>query len=161
MIYTFADSLKYVKIVEKGDTNTNDWKTTTKYKIKQGSNFIWREIDPYIYYQFIVMPKIEQEGVYVADGNSPSYQRTWGYSWREYLWFDPDTSRSYRPVNISGYKVVDASGRYDSLKVDTIPRLGEIMQMPEYLWNEAKTIYFFNREFKPTDDAMNVLGNWC
>ena len=20
---------------------------------------------------------------------------------------------------------------------------------------------FFNREFKPTDDAMNVLGNWC
>ncbi|MGI6292756.1 MAG: T9SS type A sorting domain-containing protein [Bacteroidales bacterium] len=161
MIYTFADSLKYVEIVEKGDTNTNDWKTTTKYKIKQGSNFIWREIDPYIYYQFIVMPKIEQEGVYVADGNSPAYQRTWGYSWREYLWFDPDTNRSYRPVNISGYKVVDASGKYDSLKVDTIPRLGEIMQMPEYLWNEAKTIYFFNREFKPTDDAMNVLGNWC
>ncbi len=161
MIYTFSDSLKYVELVEKGDTNTNDWTTTTKYKIKQGNNYIWREIDPYIYYQFIVMPKIEVEGVYVADGNSPAYQRTWGYGWREYLWFDPDTNYSYRPVNISGYKIVNASGKYDSLRVDTIPRLGEIMQMPEYLWSEVKTYYLFNREYKPTDDAMNILGNWC
>lgn len=161
MIYAFADSLKYVRLVEKGDTNTNDWKTTTEYKIKQGSTFIWREINPYYYYQFIVMPKIEQEGLYVTDNVSSTGQRTWGYGWREYLWYDPDTTYSYRPVNISGYKIVDASGNYDTITIDTIPRLGEIMQMPDYLWNESMTIYLFNRDFKATDDAMNVLGNWC
>lgn len=161
MIYTYADSLKYVRLVEIGDTNTNDWKTTTTYKIKKGSNYTWREIDPYYYYQFIVMPKLEQEGVYVADNTSSVGQRTWGYGWREYLWSDPDTTHSYRPVNISGYKVVDAAGNKDSIIIDTIPRLGELMQMPEYLWNESMTIYLFNRDFKPTDDALNILGNWC
>ncbi len=161
LIYTIADSLKYVRLIEKGDTNTNDWKTTTEYKIKKGGSYEWREIDPYYYYQFIVMPKIEQEGLYVTDNTSSVGQRTWGYGWREYLWFDPDSSRSYQPVNISGYKIVDASGRYDSLIIDTIPRLGEIMQMPEYLWDEVKTLYMFNREFKPNNHALDVLGNWC
>lgn len=161
LIYTTADSLKYVRLVEKGDTNTNNWETTTEYKIKKGSTYIWREIDPYYYYQFIVMPKLQQEGVYVTDNTSSTTQRTWGYGWREYLWFDPDSTHSYKPVHISGYKVVDAQGHYDTLTVDSIPRLGEIMQTPDYLWNESMTIYFFNRDFKTTDDAMNVLGNWC
>jgi len=161
LIYTTADSLKYVRLVEKGDTNTGNWKTTTEYKIKKGSNFIWREIDPYYYYQFIVMPKLEQEGVYITDNISSTTQRTWGYGWREYLWFDPDSTHSYKPVHISGYKVVDAQGHYDTLTIDSVPRLGDIMQMPEYLWDESMTIYFFNRDFKATDDAMNVLGNWC
>ncbi|MDD2621772.1 MAG: T9SS type A sorting domain-containing protein [Bacteroidales bacterium] len=161
-IYSFADSLKYVRLVEKGDTNTNHWQTTTEYKIKTGTNtFIWREIDPYYYYQFIVMPKLEQEGLYVADDVSSVGQRTWGYSWREYLWFDPDTNYSYRPVNIASYKVIDDKGNKDSIRIDTIPRLGEIMQMPEYLWDQQMTIYFFNRDFDSTHDAMNVLGNWC
>ena len=47
MIYLHADSLKYVRLKEYGDTNTNDWYTTTEYKIKQGSNSIWREVDRY------------------------------------------------------------------------------------------------------------------
>lgn len=162
LIYTYADSLKYVRLVEKGDTNTNDWKTTTEYKIKTGSStFIWREIDPYYYYQFIVMPKLEQEGLYVTDNASSVGQRTWGYGWREYLWFDPDTTHSYRPVNISGYKEVDAKGNKGTITIDTIPRLGEIMQMPEYLWNQQMTIYLFNRDFDSAQSALDVLGNWC
>lgn len=161
LIYTHADSLKYVRLVEHGDTAKGDWYTTTEYKIRQNGDYIWREVDRYYYYMFIVMPKIEQEGVYVKDNTASTGQRTWGYGWREYLWSDPDSARSYRPVNISGYKQVDANGKYDTLRVDSIPRLGEIMQMPEYLWDEQTGIWFFLRNFKSSDHALNVLGNWC
>lgn len=161
LIYTHADSLKYVRLVEHGDTASGDWYTTTEYKIRQNGQYIWREIDRYYYYMFIVMPKIEQEGVYVTDKASSTGQRTWGYGWREYLWSDPDSTHSYRPVGISGYKVVSSSGTYDTLKVDSVPRFGEIMQMPEYLWDEQTGIWFFLRDFKASDHALNVLGNWC
>lgn len=161
LIYTHADSLKYVRLVEHGDTANGDWYTTTEYKIRRSGTYVWQEIDRYYYYMFIVMPKIEQEGVYVKDNTASTGQRTWGYGWREYLWSDPDSARSYRPVNISGYKQVDANGKYDTLRVDSIPRLGEIMQMPEYLWDEQTGIWFFLRNFKSTDHALNVLGNWC
>ena len=161
LIYVHADSLKYVRLVEHGDTNTGNWYTTTEYRIKRSGSYIWREVDRYYYYMFIVMPKIEQEGVYVKDNTSSVGQRTWGYGWREYLWSDPDTLHSYRPVGISGYKLVDAQGNKDTLRVDSIPRLGEIMQMPEYLWDETPRIWLFLREMKSTDHALNILGNWC
>ena len=161
LIYIHADSLKYVRLVEKGDTATGDWRTTTEYKIRSNGSYIWREVDPYYYYMFIVMPKIEQEGVYVTDNPSSTGQRTWGYGWREYLWSDPDSTYSYRPVGISGYKVVNSAGQYDTLRVDSVPRFGEIMQMPEYLWDEQTGIWLFLRDFKSSDHALNVLGNWC
>ncbi|MBO4580999.1 MAG: T9SS type A sorting domain-containing protein [Bacteroidales bacterium] len=170
MIYLIADSLKYVRLVESGDTASGDWYTTTEYCIKQGSNYIWRSIDKYYYYEFIVMPKIEQEGVYVTDNlTSITSQRTWGYFWRDYLWNNysqavntADTAdRSYNNVNTWGYKVVDASGKYDTIRIDTIPRLGQLMQMPTYLWNENPSIYFFNRNFSASQSALDVLGNWA
>lgn len=161
LIYTHADSLKYVRLVEHGDTAKGDWYTTTEYKIKKNGSFIWREIDRYYYYMFIVMPKIEQEGVYVKDKASSTGQRTWDYGWREYLWSDPDSAHSYRPVGIKGYKIVDDKGNYDTLRVDSVPRLGELMQMPEYLWDERTGIWFFLRDFDSTDHALDILGNWC
>ena len=161
LIYTHADSLKYVRLVEHGDTATGDWYTTTEYKIRKNGADTWREVDRYYYYMFIVMPKIEQEGVYVTDNTVSTGQRTWGYGWREYLWSDPDSAYSYRPVNIWGYKEVSSSGAKDTLRVDSIPRLGEIMQMPEYLWDEQTGIWFFLRKFKSSDHALDVLGNWC
>ena len=170
LIYRHADSLHYVRLVESGDTNSGDWHTTTEYRIKQGSNYIWRPIDRYYYYQFIVMPKLEQEGLYVTDNlTSITQQRTWGYFWRDYLWNDyaqavnpsDNADRSYKNVNMCGYVAINSSGARDTVCIDTIPRLGEIMQMPEYLWNESPTIYFFNRNFTATQGALDVLGNWC
>ena len=151
MIYAFADSLKYVRLVETGDTNSGNWETTTEYRIKQGSNYIWRKIDKYYYYMFIVMPKIEQEGLYVTDNAGSTGQRTWGYGWREYLWFNPDPSHDYTIVNCTT----------SIATIDTIPRLGAIMQMPDYLWDESMTYFTFNRPFASGQHAMNVLGNWC
>ncbi len=170
LIYSSADSLKYVRLVESGDTASGDWSTTTEYRIKQGSSYIWRAVDKYYYYEFIVMPKLEQEGVYVTDNNtSITAQRTWGYMWRDYLWNNyaqavntADTAdRSYNKVNTWGYKVVNSAGAYDTIRIDTIARLGELMQMPEYLWNENPTIYLFNRSFSASQSALDVLGNWA
>lgn len=170
MIYSHADSLKYVNIVEYGDTTSGDWHTTTSYKIKQGSSYIWREVDRYYYYQFIVMPKVEQEYVAITDNlTSITGYRTWGYFWRDYLWNNysqaintSDTEdRSYDQVNTWGYVAINSAGDRDTVRIDSIPRLGEIMQMPEYLWNESHTMYFFNRDFSATQGALDVLGNWA
>ncbi len=169
-IYTYADSLKYVQLVEYGDTTSGNWYTTTKYRIKQGGNYIWREADKHYYYEYIVMPKIEQEPLAITDNlTSISGYRTWGYFWRDYFWNDyqnavntSDTAyRGYGQVNTWGYKIVDAAGNYDTIRIDSIPRLGELMQMPEYLWSENTSIYLFNRPFSASQDALNVLGNWA
>lgn len=170
MIYNHADSLQYVNLVEYGDTTTGDWFTTTTYRIKQGSNYIWREIDKSYYYNYIVMPKVQQEYVAVADNlSSITGYRTWGYFWRDYLWNDysnavntSDTEdRSYHNVDTWGYVAINSSGERDTVRIDTIPRLGKIMQMPTYLWNESPTVYFFNRNFAANQSALDVLGNWA
>jgi hypothetical protein len=149
MIYAYADSLKYVRLVEEGNVNSDDWSTTAEYKIKQKDEYIWRKIDKYYYYMFIVMPKLQQEGVFVTDNTSSTDQRTWGYGWRDYLWNNP--SPIYTNVN----RVTSVA------TIKTIPRLGTIMQQPDYLWDENCTWFPFNREFKTTDHAMNILGNWA
>lgn len=160
MIYLHADSLKYVRLKEYGDTNTNDWYTTTEYKIKQGSNYIWREVDRYYYYMFIVMPKLYDEALVVRDITSYTEQRTWGYFWRDFLWNNPSATHNYQNVNMCGYPMLQ-SGVRDSVCIDTIHRLGDLMQMPEYLWDERPTAWFFNRNYSSTQSALDVLGNWC
>ncbi|MBR4803489.1 MAG: hypothetical protein IK032_02475, partial [Bacteroidales bacterium] len=161
MIYLHADSLKYVRLKEYGDTNTNDWYTTTEYKIKQGSNYIWREVDRYYYYMFIVMPKLYDEALVVRDITSYTEQRTWGYFWRDFLWNNPSSSNNYKNVYMCGYPAINSGGTRDSVCIDTIQRLGELMQMPEYLWDETPRILFFNRNFAASQSALDVLGNWC
>ena len=161
LIYTHADSLKYVRIKEYGDTNTGDWYTTTEYKIKQGSNYIWREVDRYYYYMFIVMPKLYDEVLMVRDITSYTDQRTWGYFWRDFLWNNPSSAHNYKNVNMCGYPAINSSGTRDSICIDTIHRLGQLMQMPEYLWDETPRIWFFNRNYSASQSALDVLGNWC
>ena len=161
LIYAHADSLKYVRIKEYGDTNTNNWYTTTEYKIKQGSNYIWREVDRYYYYMFIVMPKLYDEALVVRDITSYTDQRTWGYFWRDFLWNNPDTTHNYKNVNMCGYPAINSSGARDSVCIDTIHRLGQLMQMPEYLWDEYEGTWLFNRGYSSSQSALNVLGNWC
>ena len=160
MIYAHADSLKYVRLKEYGDTNTDDWYTTTEYKIKQGSNYIWREVDRY-YYMFIEMPKLYDEALVVRDITSYTDQRTWGYFWRDFLWNNPSSAHNYQNVYMCGYPAINSGGTRDSVCIDTIHRLGQLMQMPEYLWDENTSTWLFNRGYSSTQSALNVLGNWC
>ena len=161
MIYATADSLKYVRLKEYGDTNSGNWHTTTEYKIKQGSSYIWREVDRYYYYMFIVMPKLYDEALEVRDITSYTEQRTWGYFWRDFLWNNPSSSHNYKNVNMCGYPAINQAGTRDSICIDTIHRLGQLMQMPEYLWDETPRTWFFNRNYNESQSALDVLGNWC
>jgi len=154
LIYAVDDSLKYVEIVEHGTYANRDYYTTTKYKVKSGTNTVYYELPRDIYYWYIVHPRLHEEGVYEKDNTGSSQQRTWGYFWREYLWFNPDSTHNYKNVN----KTTSIG------TVSTIPRLGETMQIPEYLWDRntgTNAYWLFNRTPVATDHALNRLGWWA
>ncbi|MFH1052311.1 MAG: T9SS type A sorting domain-containing protein [bacterium] len=153
-IYNVDDSLHYVDLVEYGSIAGKDFYTTTKYRIYDpvSRDTIWNEIPKEIYYWYIVHPKLDQEGVYVSDNNNDnSGQRTYGYSWRDFIWNNPDPAHNYMPVNITTSKGSVAS----------IPRFGELIQTPRFLWNRTETYLPFGREFLNGNSALDIIGNWC
>jgi hypothetical protein len=152
-IYQIADSLQYVKLVEHGTFLNKDYYTTTSYRIYDSTknDTIWSEIPKEYYYWYIVHPKLAQEGVYVIDNEQSISQRTYNYSWREFIWFNPDSLHDYSNVNITTNKGT----------VTTIPRFGELMKTPKILWDRKKTTYRFSREMEPENSALDLIGNWC
>ncbi|MGI6369800.1 MAG: T9SS type A sorting domain-containing protein [Ignavibacteria bacterium] len=153
-IYTVVDSLKYVRIKEHGSYESGDYYTTTEYrhKVNKNSQAIWTEIPYDIYYWYVVHPQIHQELLQYKDNPSYTTQRTWGYSWRNFYWSNPDANHDYTPVN-QKTKVGE---------VKEIPRLGDLMQKPEILFDRDYNLLLFNRPFnEKVNTALNVLGNWC
>ncbi|MFC2114508.1 T9SS type A sorting domain-containing protein, partial [Bacteroidota bacterium] len=152
-IYDVVDSLKYVRLVEHGTFASGDYYTTAEYRIKDGTSgdTIWSEIPKEIYYWYLVMPKIDREGVYKQDQTSSTQFRTYGYFWRNFIWYNPDPNHDYTQVNIT-----TAKG-----SVDTIQRFGALMQQPEVLWNRVQTYLPFGRTFDASDHALDMLGNWA
>ncbi|HPD66258.1 MAG TPA: T9SS type A sorting domain-containing protein [Bacteroidia bacterium] len=150
-LYKCADSLQYVKIVEHGSFSSRDYYTTTKYRIKSGNDTIWYEIPRDIYYWYVVMPKLDREGVYEQDLTSSTQFRTYGYFWRQYLWNNPVKTFDYTKVNITTPKG----------SIDTIQRFGDLIKMPKVLWDRNQTYFPFKRSFDPTDHALDVIGNWA
>jgi len=154
MIYRYADSLNYVKLVEFGNFAQGMYGTTTKYRIYDPAqkDTIWTEIPSDIYYWYIVHPKMDQEGVYVKDnGNDASGQRTYDYAWRQFIWSNPDPNHDYSNVNITTSKG----------SVTSIPRFGDIIKQATILWDRNKTYLPFNRPFAGTVSALDIIGNWC
>ncbi len=153
-IYMVADSLNYVKLVEHGSYAQRDYYTTTTYRIYDSvtQDTIWSEIPRDYYYWYIVHPKLDQEGVYVTDnGSDNSGQRTYGYSWRDFLWNNPDPTHDYQQVNITTSKGT----------VGTIQRFGDLMKQPTVLWDRRENYLPFNRAFTPGQTALDMLGNWA
>ena len=152
-IYMVADSLHYVRLVEHGSYENRDYYTTTEYRIhdRATQDTIWSEIPRDYYYWYIVHPKMDQEGVYVVDNTSSSGQRTYGYSWREFIWSNPDPMHDYQPVNITTSKGTVAS----------IRRFGELMKHPRVLWKREATYLPFHRDYAPGQSALDMLGNWA
>lgn len=150
-LYKSADSLQYVKLVEYGSFESKDYYTTTKYRIKSGNDTIWYEIPRDIYYWYVVMPKIDREGVYEQDLISSTQFRTYGYFWRQYLWNNPSQDYDYTKVNITTLKG----------SIDTIQRLGALLKIPKVLWDRNQTYFPFKRSFDPGDHALDVIGNWA
>lgn len=154
MIYRYADSLKYVKLLEVRDVVTNDYYTTTSYRIYDPikKDTVWSEIPKEYYYWYIVNPKMDQEGVYVKDNsNDGTGQRTYGFAWRDFIWNNPDPLHNYTNVNKTTSKG----------SVITIPRFGELIKSAEILWDRNQTYYTFNRPFTNSKMALDIIGNWC
>ena len=168
-IYDMVDSLKYVRLKEYGTFAAGDYYTTTEYRVKNGpsGDTIWSEIPSDIYYWHVVHPKIDREAL--ASKHSSSDQ-TYGYFYKEYIWYNPDPDHDYRHVDTT-MVYVDAYKQYmpgiykgDSAhkhRFLTLQRFGELMQKPEILWNRHQTYYDFLRDYKDSDHALNVLGNWA
>ena len=152
-IYNIDDSLKYVDLVEYGDFESGDYYTTTKYMVRTGVDGPqeWVEAPKEIYYWYVVHPKIRQEGIYVTDDTGNEQQRTYDYSWRDYIWYNPNPGYDYRHVNKSTSKG----------SIDSIARFADRIMKAEILWDRMKTYYPFNREYGADDNALNIIGNWC
>ncbi len=153
-IYKIDSLLQYVDLVEYNEGKAAEQYTTAKYKIfDPGVNdTIWSEIPKEIYYFYVVMPKLDQEGVFVKDnGDDASGQRTYGYDWRTFIWNNPDPSHDYTQVNKTTSKG----------SVITIPVFKDLISKAKILWDRNRTYYTFNRPFKDSDHAMDVIGNWC
>ncbi|MDQ1266688.1 MAG: type sorting protein, partial [Bacteroidota bacterium] len=150
-IYRVADSVQYMKLIEYGAMAARDYYTSAKYRILNGTDSIWVEVPREIYYWYVVHPKMDQEGYYIKDNLNDNTQRTYGMSWREYLWNNSEPARDYTKVNITTSKG----------SIDTIPRFGELMKKPKVLWNRVRSYYSFLRPFKDSDDALNTIGNWA
>ncbi|MEA3496356.1 MAG: T9SS type A sorting domain-containing protein, partial [Bacteroidota bacterium] len=151
-IYDIVDSLKYVRLKEYGSFSTGDYYTTTEYRIViNPGDTVWKEIPKDIYYWYVVHPKLHDEGVYQKSNNSSTQQKTYGYFWRNYIWNNPNKNYDYTFVNKTGPQGT----------INTIQRFGEIIQKPEVLWERNETYYIFNRQYKNSDNALNVIGNWA
>lgn len=150
-IYQVDSVLQYVDLVEfEGNENI----TTAKYRIYDpGTNdTIWSMIPQEIYYFYVVLPKLDQEGVYVKDnGDDASGQRTYGYDWRTFIWNNPDPAHDYTLVNKSTSKGT----------ISTIPVFKDLITKAKILWDRNRTYFTFNRPFKDSDHALDIIGNWC
>lgn len=145
LIYEIEPQLQYVRLKEYSGY------TTTEYKIKKGTGYVWKEIPRDIYYWYVVMPKLYQEGLWSEDNVNDAQQRTYGYFWKDYIWNNPDPTHDYTNVNI----------KTQVGEIKTILKFQDMMTNAEYLWDEVKTYKLFGREIADTDGALDMLCNWA
>ncbi|MGB9561577.1 MAG: transglutaminase domain-containing protein, partial [bacterium] len=141
-IYEIAPYLQYVQLIDHGSyPEEPNYYTTVRYRIIDGGDTIWTDEYPKeIYYWFIVHPKLSDEKVKMNDSDGDTRQRTYGYFWREYLLYNPSSTRPYTTD--------------DSLV------LANVLQLPTYLWTRSDTSFPPARPFRPNDSALDIIGNW-
>ncbi len=95
LIYARDADLDYVELLESGEAGVDDnWTTTTAYQVAVGETVETREIDPELYYWYIVHPRIEDEHPWFIDGFSRCMSSSLecatdsdnGWFWRDFLW---------------------------------------------------------------------------
>lgn len=95
LVYEADALLDYVELVEEGDPEVDaDWRTTTRYQVEVDGAITTYDLDPELYYWFIVHPRIEDENPWYVSAweectrNSlecPADPET-GHFWRSFLW---------------------------------------------------------------------------
>ena len=132
MIYRNAGYLNYARLVEHGDAASGgDFWTTVAYWVEQGGQRVQKELPMQCYYWYIVHPKLNNETPKMDDRPSVQ-QRTYGYFWREFLFYDPSKQHSYvshyfeyQPNSISAEELAAlsamATGHLESRTFDFLP----------------------------------------
>ncbi len=140
LLYEIDQYLDYVDIVDSTQSgDPDDYYSTTRYRVISDGDTILVTIPKEYYYWYIVHPKISDEDVKMTDEASER-QATYGYFWREYLFFDPSTAYSY------------TEGGY--------PLLKDCLDSTTVLWDGQRHDLPFARPFEAADLALDVLGNW-
>jgi hypothetical protein len=140
LLYEIDGYLDYVDIVDTtlaGDPD--DYYSTTRYRLISESDTILTAIPKEYYYWYIVHPKISDEDVKMSDEVSER-QSTYGYFWREYLFFDPSTEHSY------------TEGGY--------PLLKDCLDSTTVFWDGQQYNLSGGRPFSADDMALDVISNW-
>lgn len=100
-IYAADPLLDYVELVESGDPEVDaDWHTTTRYRVQVEGVVEEIDLDPEIYYWFIVHPRIEDENPWyidawaecTRDGLECATDPESGSFWRTFLWDEATTT---------------------------------------------------------------------
>lgn len=95
LIYEVDPLLEYVALVEEGDPEVDaDWRTTTRYQVEVDGVVTTYDLDPDLYYWFIVHPRIEDENPWYIDAWDECTRSTLecaaepdtGHFWRSFLW---------------------------------------------------------------------------
>ena len=97
-IYDLEPLLDYVTLVEHGEPGDPDHHTTTSYVVSDAEGVVTEvEIDPELYYWYVVHPSIEDESPWYVEAWSecqrsqlecPSDLESGGRFWRHFLWED-------------------------------------------------------------------------
>jgi hypothetical protein len=140
LLYEIDGYLDYVDIVDTtlaGDPD--DYYSTTRYRVISDGDTVWTAIPKEYYYWYIVHPKISDEDVKMTDEASER-QSTYGYFWREYLFYDPSAEHSY------------TEGGY--------PLLQDCLDSVTVLWDGQLANLSAGRPFAAGDMALDVISNW-
>ena len=87
-VYSVDSALNYVEIIDYGDSNDDDYWSTTRYTIiEESGDTVQVEIDRETYYWYVVHPKLSDElPTYIDPSTGLSADPPVGVFWRDYLW---------------------------------------------------------------------------
>lgn len=91
-IYAVDEHLDYVRIVDHGGVDDDNYWSSVEYKAKNAEgDTIQYEIDPYYYYWYIVHPRLSDERpLYINPATGRSQAPPNGVFWRDFLFNHPD-----------------------------------------------------------------------
>lgn len=91
-IYEADEYLEYVTIIDNGNADDDNYWTTLEYSIKtEDEDTVQVEIDPEIYYWYVVHPRLSDEvPQYIDPATGRTRQPPHGHFWRDFLLNHPD-----------------------------------------------------------------------
>ena len=95
-LYLSSDELDYAEIIEKGTDETGEL-TTVSLKVKDGTEIKDTELDPWLYYAFIVHPRLDSEvlGSFSPSENTFKKINDGGTDFRTNFFYGDPVSESY------------------------------------------------------------------